>query len=292
MSDDTGQLWQVSLGGPLARLKAWAAARDHLDDPPWLALSVFDTKPPEGAVQLLFAGRDGAEAFVTGRDYAPDWRVDCARLSDENWVAKSLRGLPVVRAGRFYVYGAHHDAPDDDALAGVLIDAGEAFGSGHHGTTKGCLLAFEDRLDGAAPATVLDLGTGAGTLAIAAAMALPDAVILATDIDPVAVRVARDNAVLNGVAGRIDFFTASGFDHAVLARQRFELIFANILAGPLMAMAGPVCAALDPGGVVLLSGILDRQEEAVRRAYTRSGLAFERHYVLDEWRVLVMRKPV
>ncbi len=290
MSPPGDRLWQVTLSGSFAALKAWAAAHEALDDPPWLALSVFETALPAGEVQLLFADEDQARAFTAGADIDPDWRTACTPLDDENWVARSLRGLPVVRAGRFFVHGSHHEAPGEAGTVPILVDAGEAFGSGHHGTTRGCLLAFDAVLAEAAPQNVLDLGTGAGTLAIAAAKALPGACIMASDIDPVAVRVARENAARNGVAGRIALVTASGLDHAALSGKRFDLIFANILAGPLKAMAPAIAAALADGGQVLLSGILDSQAEDVRTAFTRAGLAFVRSHALGEWRVLVMRR--
>ncbi len=290
MSPDAKPLWQVSLGGPFEALEEWAVAREERDDPPWLALSVFEAKLPQGEIQLLFADQARAEDFVAGHDFDPDWQITCAPLGDENWVAKSLRGLPVVRAGRFLVHGAHHQPPDEAGVVPLLVDAGEAFGSGHHGTTKGCLLAFEDVLAATTPACVLDLGTGAGTLAIAAAKVLPGAAIMATDIDPVAVRVARENAVRNGVPGRIDFIAASGFDHAALDGKRFDLVFANILAGPLIALAPAIGAALRTNGQVLLSGILECQAAAVRRAFESAGLVFVRDYALEEWRVLVLRK--
>jgi ribosomal protein L11 methyltransferase len=289
MSAAGHDVWQVNIIGPFEALKSWASAQDDREEPPWLALSVFEEKLPAGRLQLLFADQASATGFAKSHDPGAEFTQDCRPLVGENWIAKSLDGLPVVRAGRFYVHGAHHDVPADPALVSILIEAGEAFGTGHHGTTKGCLLAFEDTLVAAPPASVLDLGTGAGILAMAAAKALPDADILATDIDPIAVAVARENAIINGVEGRIDLAVADGFAHESLKSQRFDLIFANILANPLIALAGNITAALAPSSTLILSGILDHQAARVRTAYEGQGLEFIREYALGEWWVLVMK---
>ncbi|PHS25966.1 MAG: SAM-dependent methyltransferase [Robiginitomaculum sp.] len=291
MSAPSEDVWQVSAYGPFEALKSWAGAQGDHEDPPWLALSVFEEKLPEGRLQLLFADEGSAKAFARGHNLEAAFRQDCTPLENEDWIAKSLEGLPVVRAGRFYVHGAHHQVPTDPALVSILIEAGEAFGTGHHGTTKGCLLAFDERVEAAPPARVLDLGTGAGTLAIAVAKVLPDADILATDIDPVAVDVARENAIINGVADRIDLAVADGFAHGSLKNQRFDMIFANILANPLITLAREITSALTPSATLILSGILDHQAARVRTAYEAQGITFIEDYELGEWRVLVMQAP-
>ncbi len=289
MSAAGNEVWQVNIIGPFEALKSWANAQDDLEEPPWLALSVFEEKLPEGRLQLLFADEATAKQFVRDHTLGADVQIQCSPLADENWIEKSLQGLPVVRAGRFYVHGAHHEVPADPALVSILIEAGEAFGTGHHGTTKGCLLAFEDTLTAAPPARILDLGTGAGILAMAAAKVLPEADILATDIDPVAVAVARENAAINGVEDRINLAVADGFAHESLKNRHFDLIFANILANPLIALAGDITAALAPASTLILSGILDHQAARVRTAYEGQGVEFMREYSLGEWRVLVMK---
>ncbi len=291
MSDQDDQVWQVNVLGDFEALKHWANAQDQHEDPPWLALSVFEEHLPEGRLQLLFEHETNAQTFAQGEPLGRGFSHTSSILNNENWIAKSLKGLPVVQAGRFYVHGAHHDVPDDPALISILIEAGEAFGTGHHGTTKGCMLAFEDTLSDDAPAHILDLGTGAGTLAIAAAKVLPNADILATDIDPIAIKVGRANALINQVDDRIDFVVADGFDHKALKGECFELIFANILANPLIVLASDITSALAPSAILILSGILDHQAARVRTAYEAEGNDFIRDYALGEWRVLVMRAP-
>ncbi len=290
MSGRQAPFWQVSYTGPFEALKTWAAVLDAADDPCWLALSVFEENLPKGRLQLLFADEVMAYHFMKSCKPDPGFTMAGGALADENWIARSLEGLPVVQAGRFYVHGAHHETPNDAMLVSILIEAGEAFGTGHHGTTKGCLLAFEDRLGLDAPQSVLDLGTGAGTLAIAAAKVLPGAAILATDIDPIAIKVARENANTNAVAEQIELAVADGFHHNVLKNMQFDLIFANILANPLIELATDVVGATSPGGVVILSGILDHQAARVQAAYAAQGAIFIKEYALGEWRVLVMNR--
>jgi ribosomal protein L11 methyltransferase len=188
-------------------------------------------------------------------------------LPDIDWVAKSLEGLKPVRAGRFLVHGAHDRAQRRAGELAIEIEAGLAFGTGHHGTTSGCLEMLERVVRREQPRLALDLGTGSGVLGIAVAK-LAHIPVLATDIDPIAVRVARDNARLNQTEQDISFEVAAGFHHAIFARQRaFDLIVANILAGPLMRLAPQMARQLRPGGSLILSGILDRQRNAVVAAY-------------------------
>ena len=193
-------------------------------------------------------------------------------LPDIDWVAKSLEGLKPVRAGGFVVHGAHdreEAAPDEIAIE---IEAGLAFGTGHHGTTAACLEMLAALVPAKKPANALDLGTGSAVLAIAIARLAPIPV-LATDIDPVAVAVAADNVALNGVSAHVTTRTAGGFDDPVFdLRGPFELIVANILAGPLIELAPQVRRHLAPGGALVLSGILERQHDAVVAAYEAEGL--------------------
>lgn len=193
-------------------------------------------------------------------------------LPEIDWVSHSLKGLQPVRAGRFLVHGSHDRSavrPNDLAIE---IDAGQAFGTGHHGTTAGCLEMIGKLVRRHAPRRVLDLGTGSGVLAIAAAR-LANARILATDIDPVAIRVAQANAHLNAVKSDLTFRTAPGFRSAVFADAGpFDLIVANILARPLMRMAPDIKHHLAPGGQVVLSGILASQRLKVLAAFNAQGL--------------------
>lgn len=188
-------------------------------------------------------------------------------LEDTDWVSISLEGLKPVRAGRFLVHGAH----DRDKLRigdiGVEIEAGLAFGTGHHGTTAGCLDMLSSVLKRERPGNALDLGTGSAVLAIALAK-LARIPVLATDIDPIAIKVAAENIRLNGATAFVHAVTAAGFHHPALSLNApFDLIVANILARPLMRLAPEMARHLRPGGSLVLSGILDRQRDAVVSAY-------------------------
>ena len=193
--------------------------------------------------------------------------VDCERLPDIDWVTKSLEGLRPVRAGRFLIHGSHdRDARRPGDIA-IEIEAGLAFGTGHHGTTAGCLLMLERVVRAERPRNALDLGTGSAVLAIALAR-LAHIPVLATDIDPVAVRVARENIRINEAASYVAAVTAPGFHHpAFAAAKPFDLIVANILARPLMRLAPEMARHVTPGGSLVLSGILDGQRRAVIAAY-------------------------
>lgn len=188
-------------------------------------------------------------------------------LPDIDWVTHSLEGLKPVRAARFLVHGSHDRDRRRIGDMAIEIEAGLAFGTGHHGTTAGCLETIDKVVRRERPANALDLGTGSAVLAIAVAK-LAHIPVLATDIDPVATRVAAVNARLNGVAAYVETATATGFGHPAFARRApFDLIVANILARPLMRLAPAMRAHLAPGGSLILSGILERQREAVIAAY-------------------------
>jgi ribosomal protein L11 methyltransferase len=213
----------------------------------------------------------------------PDLSIQREALPDIDWIAKSLEGLKPVRAGRFLVHGSH-DAdrvgPND---IGILIEAGQAFGTGHHGTTAGCLNMIGDVLKSRRVRNALDLGTGSGVLAIAVRR-LVRIPVVATDIDPVAVRVARDNARINGVASGIKLATAPGFHHSVFRENSpFDLIIANILARPLMKLAPELVRHLSDDGTVILSGILASQRWKVIAAYNGAGLKHVRTTWMNGW---------
>jgi ribosomal protein L11 methyltransferase len=208
--------------------------------------------------------------------------VTQAQLADADWVALSLSGLPPVRAGRFFVFGAHDRGRVPKNVIPLRIEAGAAFGTGHHDTTLGCLLEFDALRRRRRFRRVLDLGAGTGVLAIAAAKTGARRVV-GIDIDPGAVAVARENARLNGASGE---FTLA--DHPI--GRGYDLIFANILAAPLIALAPRIARALAPGGVVILSGLLRGQARAVRARFLGAGLRAERRRDLGPWATLVMRR--
>jgi ribosomal protein L11 methyltransferase len=211
-------------------------------------------------------------------------------LPDIDWVAKSLEGLKPVRAGRFFVHGAHDRDQIKIGDIAIEIEAGLAFGTGHHGTTAGCLEMLESVVEAEHPKNALDLGTGSAVLAIALAKlsAIP---VLATDIDPVATEVATANVKLNNASDLVETTTATGFDHPVFAKRGpFALIVANILAGPLMEIAPDMAAHLQPDGSLVLSGILDRQHDAVVAAYTAQGFRHIRTLHLEGWVTIHLKR--
>lgn len=207
-----------------------------------------------------------------------------------NWVAKSLEGLPPVIAGGFYVYGSHETGPIPHGLTAMRIDAAQAFGTGHHETTTGCLEAIDRVLKRTRPRVLLDVGTGTGVLAIAIAKRLKTPVI-ATDIDPVAVETAADNAARNGVGKLIIPLEATGLDHRVIARNApYDLIVANILAGPLKALAPAMGRVALRGGTIILSGILEHQAPGVISAYARQGMVLIQKLQRKDWTTLILER--
>lgn len=251
-----------------------------------LAVSIFEDSP-QGDIfhlQALYELRGDAEAALSSLTLGNELESFVTQLPDEDWVALSQKGLPPVEAGRFWIYGAH----DKDKLSAEIpwpihIEAGSAFGTGHHGTTKGCLVIFDEMLEnGERFDTILDLGCGAGILAIAAAMAL-DQNVEASDIDPDAVTVTIENAKQNGVSDKITAFRADGFESDHLKNKTFDLIFANILAGPLMGLAPEIADALRPDGNVILSGILDELADEVAACFEAHDIAIKKGPSLSGW---------
>ncbi|MDB2573863.1 50S ribosomal protein L11 methyltransferase [Planktomarina temperata] len=254
----------------------------------------------------VFEVEDGKGIWEVGGYFldAPD-DIDLALLSaafgagpfvvsevpDQDWVAKVRRELPPVEAGRFFVYGSHDAALLPEGRIGLLIEAAMAFGTGHHGTTLGCLRAYDRLLDdGQRFDNVLDLGCGTAVLAMSAAR-MGAAHVLASDIDPVAVEVALANVKANGLVGRVSCVESIGFDSPVLrAGAPFDLIFANILKGPLIELAPDMAAHLAPGGRAILSGLLVEQADEIVEVYQGQGLALETREDLGEWSALTLRR--
>ncbi|WP_434614405.1 50S ribosomal protein L11 methyltransferase [Tabrizicola sp. M-4] len=215
-----------------------------------------------------------------------------SELPEIDWVAKVRRELSPVEAGRFFVYGSHDADKVPAGRVALQIEATVAFGTGHHGTTLGCLRAFDRLFEaGFRPAKVADIGCGTAVLAMAAAAVLPDALVIASDIDEVAVEVAVANVGINGLEGRVECLEAAGFGHARLAEAApFDLVFANILKGPLIELAPDMAAHVGKGGIAILSGLLVVQAEAVTAAYVAEGFALEAREDIGEWSTLVLRR--
>ena len=303
-SDDpggAGAAWRVSL--PCTRAEAEALKEDipqfaALESPPvlmtseadgeaWRMDAYFDAEPGPADIALLLSLLPGARAA----------RPEVTRLEDEDWVTLSQAGLDPIRAGRFFVHTpAHRGAVPPGAIA-FEVDAGRAFGTGHHETTTGCLVALDRlRTTGTKVASLADSGTGTGLLACAALRLWPAARAIATDIDPVAIAVAAENAALNAIPlgrarGQLELAVAAGMDHPRLEdRAPYDLLIANILAGPLIALAPALAGALAPGGRLILAGLLDRQAGAVAAAYRRQGMMAGGRIDRGEWPTLIMRK--
>jgi len=274
-----------------------AAILQDLMEPPPDALSIFeDAAGGEGEhrwrIEAYFSEPRAASAVqseimaLTGEP-APDFRSDA--VPDLNWVALSQAALPPVNAGRFTVHGAHDRSRVPQGPNAILIEAGEAFGTAHHATTYGCLAAIDQLGRSGAFKRILDLGCGSGILSIAAARVWPAASITGVDIDPQSVLVARENARVNGTARHIRFLAGAGVAHPEVRRAApFDLIIANILAGPLIALAPDLRRSAAAGGQVLLSGLLTREASLVTAAYTAQSFALLSHRRYDGWSTLLL----
>lgn len=274
--------------------EALGAAMERLDPEP-TGVGVFEVEdgsglwevggyflaPPDPAGLALLAASFGAAPFAV------------SELPDTDWVAKVRRELAPVEAGRFFVHGSHDADKLPKGRIGLLIEAATAFGTGHHGTTLGCLRML-DRLveDGFAPDRVLDLGCGTAVLAMAAAKVF-QVTSLASDIDPVAIEVAKANLAANGLEGRVTCVVAEGFaDPALSDGPSFDLVFANILKGPLLALLPDIAPRTTPGGHVILSGLLNDQAEEVTGHYARNGFNLIEAERIGDWSTLLLRRRV
>ncbi len=218
----------------------------------------------------------------------PPPAIVVAPVPQENWVAISQAALPPVVIGRFVVHGSHDRGRVAHGPNAIEIEAGEAFGTAHHATTQGCLAAIDRIARRTRVHRMLDLGCGSGVLAIAAARTMPRVSIVASDIDPRSAEIARENVHLNGAADRVRVVCAAGLAHPALRGQRFDLVVANILAGPLIALKRDIANAVGPGGTLVLSGLLTTQARDVIANYRAVGLALQRHDVTAGWSTLTL----
>lgn len=281
---------QIIARGPRAVAETAALA---LDENPLLegaTYSILEEDEDKGIWRIdAFPTTDeeveGIEATLSSHE---GLTVVVEKLADADWLAMSLSGLPPVEAGRFFVYGAHDQGRVPPNRVQLKIDAGAAFGTGHHGTTVGCLLAFDELLKRERFERVLDVGCGTGVLAIAAAKT-GSKVAVGTDIDAPSVRIANENAKLNQADAR--FVHAFGLnDRKVRGQGPYDLVFANILAPPLVSLAQDIKDALRLEGVAILSGLLRTQERRVTAAYLSRGFKLERRIHRDAWSALVLRR--
>jgi ribosomal protein L11 methyltransferase len=259
------------------------------------AIAAFESAPGHWGISLHFASAPDEARIrnliqvIAGEQAAK--AVAFSRIEARDWIKASLAGLAPVHAGRFIVHGRHDREKIASNRTGIEIEAALAFGTGHHATTRGCLVLLDDLLRWQSPCRILDLGAGTGVLAIAAAKALKIPV-LATDIDRCSASVARDNARLNGAGALVESICATGFAAPHFgARGPFDLVMANILAAPLKRLAGPMAQHLAPGAHVILSGLLQPQALGVISAYRAYGLVLMRKITIDGWSSLLLVRP-
>ncbi|RVU20058.1 50S ribosomal protein L11 methyltransferase [Methylobacterium oryzihabitans] len=254
------------------------AAFEAEDGRTWRLEAYFSDAPDEDAVREMIRPIVGDAADA----------AEFTAIDQQDWVRASLEGLKPVRAGRILVHGSHDRGQVRANDRPIEIEAALAFGTGHHGTTLGCLLALTDELRRRRPRRVLDVGTGTGILGLAAATSLR-ARVVAGDLDPEAVFTARANARLNGLHGRMAFYEAPGVRHPLADRPRgFDLVFANILARPLTRLAPSLARVLTPDGTLVLSGLIPRDVPGVLSAYAAQGLRLRRRRVIEGWVSLVL----
>ncbi len=300
------QSWKLTL--PCTRAEAEALTGDFealamLEPPPAIITREPDeTQPDRWELNAYFEGRPDARTVALLRAMLPSARLAKPRLEalpDEDWVTVSQAGLEPVHAGRFYIHTASNKGRIPRGATAFRIEASQAFGTGGHATTANCLAMLDAmRRRGHRAIDIADIGTGTGVLAFAAQALWPQARIIASDIDPKSVAIARDNAEMNAIPigllpRQVALVIASGADHpAILARAPFDLIIANILAGPLIELAPAFAALARPGASVVVAGLLRAQVDTVAAAYRRAGFRLAQTIGRDEWPSLrFVRRP-
>jgi ribosomal protein L11 methyltransferase len=283
---------RFTLTCPSRALDAAQALADQIDEHiavDAMAVTVNETDEANALWNTIAYFEDQASAENAIRVLSIEG-AEIVEVPDEDWVRRSLEGLAPVVAGRFYLHGSHDRDKRRSGGHSFEIDAGTAFGTGHHGTTAGCMLILDAILKQQKPQRIFDLGCGTGVLAIAAAKSC-GVKVLATDIDPEAVRVTKLNAALNNLGPHINALTAAGLHHqAIRQAGPFDLIFANILARPLVSLAHGLCNLLDPGGTIILSGLTRDQLRWVSAAYKTRGLIPIHVIKIENWVALAMKK--
>lgn len=292
-------LIRVDLDAPdLDTARTLSGALEELLEPAPEAVTLFEAGPPAHKVSAYFIAMPDPEAIRALVINSLGARTDAVAIAaglaisevpDQNWVAISQAALPPVEAGRFTVHGSHDRHRVPHGPNAIEIDAGEAFGTAHHATTLGCLMAIDSLTRRETFRNVLDLGCGSGVLAIAAARVMPHARIVASDIDPQATAVARTNVRQNGIGGgRLKVVTAGSLAHPALRAGRFDLIIANILANPLIALANGLARISPPRGRIVLSGLLVTQAPEVLAAYRAAGFSLFEQRRIAGWSTLTL----
>jgi ribosomal protein L11 methyltransferase len=296
--------WKLTL--PCTRAEAEAIEVDMealaaLSPPPVLMTSeATPDDPDDWRLDAYFEGKPNAATIAAIRALVPSAgaaKPKPERVADADWVTLSQAGLEPVRAGRFFVHTPAHAPSAEPGVRNFLVEASRAFGTGHHETTTGCLMMLDSmRRRGTRVDNLIDLGTGTGLLAFAALHLWPRAYATATDIDPVAIEVTAENAGLNGVRpglgmGRLALTIADGADDALVERRSpYDLVIANILAGPLIDLAPDIAAIAAPKSQLVLAGLLGTQADGVARAYRRQGYRLAERLDLGDWAILRLRK--
>ncbi|MEL6856969.1 MAG: 50S ribosomal protein L11 methyltransferase [Pseudomonadota bacterium] len=286
-------MYQISARGPRASIETAWDTLAWTDPSPAGAVDAKEDTRVTWRLDAYAETEEHARACAALiRDSAPDLNPVIEALEDRDWVTLSLEGLPPVRAGRFIVAGSHALTQTTPGKTDILIEAGPAFGTGHHGTTLGCLLGYEHVLKRGVPKTVLDVGTGSGVLAIAAVKTGARRAI-GTEIDAQSVAVANENAAKNSVGNRFKTYHTRGATNLTIrAAAPYDLVFANILATPLIRLAPTLVPLIAADGHIILSGLLTRQEPLVRAAYGHRGLSLTKRIRRDGWSTLVFRRSI
>jgi ribosomal protein L11 methyltransferase len=283
----------ATIEAPAASAEVIAAGLEAAERPQALAVSLFECGQDRVEVSAHYASEPSRHLLTQLIEAAAlDGRLGALRiepLPQKNWVAEAERLRGPVRGGRFLVHGRHDRGKVPAGRFTLEVDAALAFGTAHHATTRGCLIALDRLLKRGRPARVLDIGTGTGILAIAAARAL-NARVVASDMDPIAVAVAPENVRTNGVQSRVTVVEAEGLAHPALRRAKADLLFANILLRPLLDLAPAFSRALRPGGICVLAGLLDPQARQVEARFRDLGFSLDSRILLDGWTTLLLRR--
>lgn len=288
MNEPAARLIELALIAPRERAEHLVALLESAETPAALSVSLFETQDGVWRISAHYADAPKPAIAALLRS-SWDGPFDFAPVPDTDWVARSQAFLAPVRAGRFLVHGSH-DRKRAHGRQAIEIDANRAFGTAHHETTRGCLLMLDRVLKARRPRRILDLGCGSGVLAIAAARALKQPV-LASDSDPIAAAIARSNAKTNGERPYVRIVMAEGFAHPALRNARpFDLIFANILLGPLLSLAPALAARTLRNGLLVLSGVTTGQLAPLRARYVGFGFRPVARLILGDWAALLMRR--